>query len=53
MLRFIKSAVKIDGDKAKQVYAFWNTTVKLAWGCPQKDIHFAADAFLWIPELIF
>ena len=35
MLRFIQSAVKIDGEKAKQVYALWNTTVKLAWGCPQ------------------
>ena len=23
------------GDKAMQVYSAWNTTVKLAWGCPQ------------------
>jgi hypothetical protein len=25
----------LGGDKAKQVYTAWNTTVKLAWGCPQ------------------
>ena len=25
----------LDGAKAKQVYSAWNTTVKLAWGCPQ------------------
>ena len=25
----------LGGDKAKQVYSAWNTTVKLAWGCPQ------------------
>ena len=24
----------LGGDKAKQVYNAWNTTVKLAWGCP-------------------
>ena len=24
------------GDKAKQVYSAWNTSVKLAWGCPQQ-----------------
>ena len=24
----------LGGDKAKQVYSAWNTTVKLAWGCP-------------------
>lgn len=24
------------GDKAKQVYTAWNTSVKLAWGCPQQ-----------------
>ena len=26
----------LEGDKAKQVYNAWNTTVKLAWGCPQQ-----------------
>ena len=26
----------LDGDKAKQVYTAWNTSVKLAWGCPQQ-----------------
>ena len=25
----------LGGDKAEQVYKAWNTTVKLAWGCPQ------------------
>ena len=25
----------LGSDKAKQVYNAWNTTVKLAWGCPQ------------------
>ena len=25
----------LGGDKAMQVYKAWNTTVKLAWGCPQ------------------
>ena len=25
----------LGGDKAKQVYTAWSTTVKLVWGCPQ------------------
>ena len=26
----------LGGDKAKQVYTAWSTSVKLAWGCPQQ-----------------
>ena len=26
----------LDGDKAKQVFTAWNTSVKLAWGCSQQ-----------------
>ena len=26
----------LGGDKAKQVYTAWNTSIKLAWGCPQQ-----------------
>ena len=26
----------LEGDKAKQVYNAWSTTVKMAWGCPQQ-----------------
>ena len=26
----------LGGDKAKQVYNAWSTSVKLAWGCPQQ-----------------
>ena len=25
----------LGGEKAKQVYSAWNSTVKLVWGCPQ------------------
>ena len=25
----------LGGEKARQVYTAWNTSVKLAWGCPQ------------------
>ena len=25
----------LGGEKARQVYSAWNTSVKLAWGCPQ------------------
>ena len=26
----------LSGDKAKQVFSAWNTSIKLAWGCPQQ-----------------
>ena len=26
----------LEGEKTKQMYSAWNTTVKLAWGCPQQ-----------------
>ena len=32
---YVSNLRELGSDKAKQVYNAWNTTVKLAWGCPQ------------------
>ena len=35
MTSYIYGLWDLGGDKAKQVYTAWSTTVKLVWGCPQ------------------
>ena len=40
----------LSGDKAKQVFTAWNTTVKLVWGCPPQTKTYFMQQLLCCPE---